>query len=152
MQIFELVPESNWQNLACGYVFLDRAYQDGHQEVQRLLLQKQPLLDMNKDSLKILASAILQRQVKHANIETLPRIKHLSSVLMEISLDAKLVSDPLVLFPLHSAIKDGLDDSVFLATLETSSDLALVSYLNSLQIFELVPESNWQNLACGTCF
>jgi len=135
MQVLELVSESNWQNLACGYVFLDRAYQDGHQEVQRFLLQKQPLLDMNKDSLKFLASAILQRQVKHTSIETLPRIKHLSSVLMEISLDTKLVSDPLVIFPLHLAIKDGLDDSVILAILETSSDLALVSYLDSLPIF-----------------
>jgi len=91
MQVLELVPESNWQNLACGYVFLDRAYQDGHQEVQRFLLQKLPLIDMNMDALKILASAILKWQVKHANIETLPRIKHLSIVLMEISLDAKLV-------------------------------------------------------------
>jgi len=54
---------------------------------------------------------------------------------MEISLDTKLVSDPLVIFPLHLAIKDGLDDSVILAILETSSDLALVSYLDSLPIF-----------------
>ena len=122
-------------------MFLDWAYQDGHQEVQRFLLQKQPLQDMNKDSLKILASAILKQQVKYANIETLPRIKHLSSVLMEISLDAKFFSDLLVLVPLHLAIKENLDDSIIMAILETSSNLALVSYLDSLPFFAAIEYS-----------